>query len=486
MLDSLSARIDGANSPAAPAAAAKAPASTAPTDELDAVEAALVVPSASARPDGAAQELALRVEHLLDEAKHEASAERIDEALSILSRVFILDEQNEAARVLEERLRAAQGESSRDVETWITEGIQEFEAGEHEPARARFLKVLERYPAHVEALDYLDRIDVALEAKAGEPAAAVTPVPPPGFHGEDLLGGASHFEATDFAAPSAPRTMTAESATAAIPLQKRESSPRPSPVAADPIENDAGESAPAVTMGSRPASAPWPLLAGGIVLVVVALIVGAAWFMPKLFHKGDRPGPIVGLEAPTNAVPETPKADPQPKPAVAPPSARTASEAMVRAKAAMDSGDYARAVIAYNEALTLDPGVDEARSGLTQAGELYKAQKVERDQVERAKTAFAEGEYTPTLKILYRIPAGRYAEEVEHYKVNAWYNLALVSLRAGNCKESIGHIGEALQIRPGDVDARRAKELAQKFQSADKDRAFYDLVESIPFRKIDD
>jgi tetratricopeptide (TPR) repeat protein len=168
------------------------------------------------------------------------------------------------------------------------------------------------------------------------------------------------------------------------------------------------------------------------------------------------------------------------------PGVKSASEAMARAKAAMDAGDYAGAVIAYNAALMLDPGFEDARTGLAVAAEQYKVQKAERDQIERAKATFAEGEFTPALKILYRIPEGRFAAEIEHYKANAWFNNGLVSLRGGNCKDAQEHFAEALQIRPGDPDFLRAKNMAQKFQAAPKDRVFYDAAEAIPFRKIDE
>ena len=45
---------------------------------------------------------------------------------------------------------------------------------------------------------------------------------------------------------------------------------------------------------------------------------------------------------------------------------------------------------------------------------------------------------------------------------------------------------ETLQINPGDPAVRRAKELARRYQGLEKDRAFYDVAESIPFRKVNE
>jgi tetratricopeptide (TPR) repeat protein len=222
-------------------------------------------------------------------------------------------------------------------------------------------------------------------------------------------------------------------------------------------------------------------------LLVAVAAAGAILFyvVPMIRGKSAEAAPPAQVLAPAK-----PAAKPRPAPAAAAPApapgVKSASEAMARAKAAMDAGDYAGAVIAYNAALTLDPGFEDARTGLAVAAEQYKVQKAERDQIDRAKTTFAEGEFTPALKILYRIPEGRYTAEIERHKANAWFNNGLVSLRAGNCKEAQEHFAEALQIRSGDPDVLRARNMAQRFQAAQKDRAFYDAAEGIPFRKFDE
>jgi len=159
---------------------------------------------------------------------------------------------------------------------------------------------------------------------------------------------------------------------------------------------------------------------------------------------------------------------------------------MAAAREALAREDAAAAIVAFDEVLKQDPSHEEARAGLLQAGEIYKAQKAVREQFESAKIAFAEGEYTPALRILYRLPKGRYDGEIETFKFNAWFNLGLVSLRAGNCKEALSSFDEALAIRPRDENARRLKDLAVKFQDGARDRAFFDRVEAIPFRRIDE
>jgi tetratricopeptide (TPR) repeat protein len=504
VLDALSTRLDGAKraadapapsgpvgdpparasaAGAKPHAAATAGPAPAPATAGAQEDKVIEPPPAPAAPSAAAEELKRRVEDLLEEAKREATAERIDEALGILSRVFILDEQNEQALTLEQELRTAQGNSSRDVENWLAEAVQDFEAGRLEEARSLLQKVLQRYPSHLEAVDYLERIDAAQAAQERGPAPSKGPE---AFQGEDLLSAGSRLEAADLGAPQGPRTMTGDSNAASIPLQRASGAASGGALARE--EAGIGDEVSAPPLASAPprSSLPWPIVAGLAVVVVAATIGAAVWKLPTLLHGKSAP-PAAGArpEASARPAPSRREIASSPKPPVVPTS-KSVPEAMARGKSAMEAGDFATAVVAYNDALALDPGLDEARAGLSQAGERYKAQKAERDQIDRAKAAFDEGEFTPALKILYRLPQGRYAAEIEHYKANAWYNLGLVSLRAGNCKEAQESFDETLQINPGDPDVRRAKELARRYQGLEKDRAFYDLAESIPFRKMNE
>lgn len=479
VLDSLSAGIDSAQgAPARPAAGAaaspveepSAPAPPSPDGEADgSLDVTLHDPSP------AAAELRRRIDDLLEEAKREAAAGRVDEALSILSRVFILDEDDTRARALEEELRAARGQAGRDVESALGEGAQDFENGLFQEARAAFLRVLDLCPGHVEALDYLERIDAALEGQ-GAPAEEERPAPEAQeavrFDENLLAGGGGAAADRSAAAPDE-----------SIPLaQTRSSVPEPA-VASCP---DAGRvtvpaapvTAPAVRRGSR------RLLLGAFLVVVLGASGAAAWLLPKLREAGTPAG-----------VPETPRVAAARRPAkpAAPPAApkaeapaRSISDTLAAARASSAAEDYAAAIVAYDEVLKRDPSNEEARAGLLAAGEHYKAMKAEIEQIEKAKSAFAEEEFANALRILYRVPKGRHDAEIETYTFNSWFNLGLVSLRAANFREAVSNFDEALAIRRGHPDVRGARDLAVRFQNEAPDRGFYDRVQQIPFRKIDD
>ncbi len=484
VLDTLSSRLDSAM----PNAGETAATSVAPPVPV-------LEPPREAGSGSPALELERRVRDLLEEAKRQEKNGRTDDALAILSRVFILDEQNVEAMAMEERLRAVQGQCSRDVENWLAEGSEAYETGKLDEARALFQKVLERYPGHLEALEFLEKTDSALAAKEGPAPGASPEAPLAGSPGEDLLSLGSQLEGGDASTPTAPRTFVAASSSSAIPLQHGAA---PTDAAGDYSPFHPGGVAPegaadiVVTPSVRPAppprrsSLPWPLLAGVAVLLAVVGVGAAGWYVVPLFRGQVAKAPAK-VEAP---LPPRPAPKPQPRPVEAAPApipgVKSPADAMARAKAAMEAGDYAGAVIAYNAALSLDPGLDDARTGLALAGERYKVDKAQRDQIDRARTMFAEGEYTPALKILYRIPQGRYGADIERHEANAWFNNGLVSLRGGNCKEALEHFAEALQIRPTDADFLRARNMAQKFQTEPKDRAYFDAAEGIPFRKFDE
>ena len=243
---------------------------------------------------------------------------------------------------------------------------------------------------------------------------------------------------------------------------------------------------------------PKVLILGGV--GVVALVC-AAIALPHLFG-----GSAPKTAAPKTSAPKTPtpKASaPAPRPAQSgrAPKAAPATPARVvpatpeeREKAVasdlatgnalMASGDFGGAVLAFNEANALDPGNAAAKSGIADAGERYKASKAERDALNSVKLAFRDGEFTSGLRAAYRLPPSVSKSYVDGVKVAGWYNLAVVALRAGDCREALSHLDEALGIAPSDADAKKLHEFASRYAEAVKDRVFLDRVEALAFRSL--
>jgi tetratricopeptide (TPR) repeat protein len=180
------------------------------------------------------------------------------------------------------------------------------------------------------------------------------------------------------------------------------------------------------------------------------------------------------------------------KPAVPAPSvtvdpeerAKGVASGLATGRTLMASGDYGGAVVAFNETLNLDPGNAEAKAGIADAGERYKASKAERDALNNIKFAFRGEEFSSGLRLAYRLPPSVSASYVEGVKVAGWYNLAVVALRAGDCREALSHLDEALQVAPSDAEAKKLREFASRYAEAVKDRAFLDRVEALAFRPL--
>ena len=156
-----------------------------------------------------------------------------------------------------------------------------------------------------------------------------------------------------------------------------------------------------------------------------------------------------------------------------------------REEVAWRRGDYAAAVVDYNDAIKRDPANLDAQAGLTKAGEAYKAHKAEQEQLDRVQMAFAGAGVH--VRAPHAVPAARDRRtrpRLDRYKANGWYNLGVVALRAGECQQARAHFGEALGMQPGDEDAKRLKAFAEKHDDVPKDRAFYDQVEALSFRGI--
>ena len=432
-------------------------------DEALGLEATPAAPSISA----AALELKRRVGDLLAEAQARAAAGERDDALGILARLAILDEDNPEAEALRRSIEAAGASEHGAIEQSIIEGVQALESDRLDDAQRHLEAALSRSPGHREALHYMEKLEARRASAAGAPT-------PPGEHAaEDLLGSGDH--------PPAPHPDTAAGAAAAAPI----------PIATDKLgASGRARSAAAlpVAKGGRSGglSLPSPklLLFGG--LAAVAAVCGVIAY-PHVF--ADKPVPHPAPAAPPKAARAA-----APKPADAAPAAPAAAAPQVSSRAALESaekgrsllasGDYGGAVVAFNQALALDPSQADARAGLAEAGERYKARKAETDAIDSIRMAFRDGEYTSALRLAYRLPPTVDPSFVRGVQVAGWYNLGVVALRAGDCRGAEGHFSEALGIDPEDPAAARLKDFAVRYADIPKDRGFLDQVEALSFRPV--
>jgi tetratricopeptide (TPR) repeat protein len=430
-----------------------------------------LAPMGEASPDpstpmsAAAAELSRRVHDLLAEAKAKADAGERDEALAILFRLAILDEDNAEAAQLRAKIEASGASDLEKVERAIIEGVAALEAAQLDDAERYFKEVLDIVPGHREAQHYLEKVAQRRS------------------HADEELLGSGVGEA-------APAENAVAHATVAEPAPpKKETSPR-APRPAPASENETPELALA-TSGPGFSLGPSKLILWGGGAVLVFAVAAAA--LPRLIGAGS---PASGVRATSTPPPRTtpaPRPAPRPKPGAASTrvasgepqdTARAVASSLARGRSLIASEDFGGAVIAFNEALSLDPKNAEARAGFEEAGERYKASKAEREAINSIRSAFRDGEFSSGLRVAYRLPPTVSPSFTSTVKCAGWYNLAIVALRAGDCREAMSHLDETLEIAPADADAKQLREFAARYVDAVKDRAFLDRVEALAFRTL--
>jgi tetratricopeptide (TPR) repeat protein len=413
--------------------------------------------AAGAPASAAAAELKRRVQDLLNEAKAKASAGERDEALAILARLGILDEENPEADALRAQIEAAGSSNLDKVENAIIEGVAALEADRLDEAEKLFREALALSPEHREALHYLEKIE---ERRTGGV--------------EDLLGSVE--------GEAAPPESAVQKATGPEEAPPKLATPTKAKSAPQLPDLD---DAPVAAAGPRFSLPATKILIGGAIAAIV--LVGGAVTLPRLFKKSV---PKFTAPAPAAAPRATKAARPAPKAAAAAPAsnltpaerAKAIESGLASARSKMAAGDAGAAVIAYNDVLALDPSNADAKAGITEAGDQYKATKAVRDSMNSVKLAFRDEEFSSALRLAYRMPLGVPQSYVDGVKVAGWYNMAVVALRAGDCRAAQQHLDEALQVNPSDQEAKSLRDLAAQYSEAVKDRAFFDRVEALSFR----
>lgn len=373
----------------------------------------------------AAAELRRRVNELLTGAVSAMEQGQRDEALGLLSRVLILDEENATAASL---LSKIQGEIAAELQQ------QQFS----EPA----LEV-----------DWPDQT---------QPAAPVME--------------------RSFDEPETPSR--------ARPI---EMPPPPAPAPSFPAK------AEAVAEGSGPTKAPakraarqpwrrlplWLLIPSALLLLAVAI-----WFSWR------GPGSRTDAEAPA-ASPIAASSAPQPRAShpvqrdtiraeSAVPEQKNLGALLGRADAAYDTQDFAAAVLAYNEALKLDPDSDSIQQKLVLAGNRYREQRAVLDQWQQATEAFGNGDYERALHLLYRLPKGEDAADIQRYILNGWFNLGVQTLRVRDCRSALSNFREAEAVSASDPQVQAALRLAKSCPIERGTTSFVVAVEGLRLRAMRD
>lgn len=193
--------------------------------------------------------------------------------------------------------------------------------------------------------------------------------------------------------------------------------------------------------------------------------------------KGSAPDPLKDLVDP-KAIGSAAPVDPHPD--------QDLGSAMARARAAFDAGDFSSAVVAYNAALQLAPNDPAAQRGLAAAGLAYQEQRKFRERLDAATEAYERGEYREALQILYRLPGIDGIPSFNRFKANGWFNLGVVALKMGSCSDATSHLAEAGALSPGDPTLAVVAGLARTCSASQGDPIWLGEVERLEVRSLDD
>ena len=451
--------LDGADRPAKPDAAS----------EIDAAfNFESPVPTEPAGPtqpaDVSAEQLQLRSDDLMAEAlEHYEKGQRSD-ALTVLGRLEILDPNNQAAKTFANHIRA---ELEAHSGAPMAEPAAQPEIGED-----------------------------LLEDPVFEPTTQAPPTPQieNGMIDFDSQGAESlGLSGSEEAEPVVEQIEGVSSDASGEEFDVEDAVVSDSPDEADP----AGALEPAAAAKAKRPMDKWLMIAA---IVLMALGGG---YVTLHFFGGSEAGetenaalaapPLLGdLDdilggGPVGSAPTIP-ADPDPSPpvaATAPPG--DLDELLDRADAAYEEGNFAAAVLGYNEALKLDPLNEVARRRLEETGELYREQKELFEQRALAIKAFNDTDYRNALRILYRIVPVDEAEaqRFERFKFNGWYNMGIRALKTGDCRLARSNLREAQQVDPTDPDLQYVLELSGSCFGV-KDEIYFGATRSLRLRAIDE
>lgn len=408
----------------------------------------------------AENELQRRVNDLIAECNTAIQSDDHDGARSLLSRIFILDETNAVALQLQEQL---EGGVPDEAEGFVN--TADVDAPDHAAAPGDF------------------DLNADAPGSADAPVVAPSAVAAPEEAEEEVVEGIPLDQPDPVDAPLAEEICDNVDLPADDVLSE-ETEMAAAPAAAKPKRS---LKLPQISLSSLTGRSR--LVLYGVVALVFAVVGAVFWF--KLQN--------VGGSAAANE-PLTQRERPQPKPAAAESAAETPVESQVvmptediptlmgRADAALRAGNYAAAIVSFNNVLLLDPGHREAKLSMEQATASYKEQQDLAKAWEDSLVDFRQGRYREALRAFYRLPGGAEGTDpkLERYKANAWFNMGLVALNSGRCNEAREHFAESTALNPDGKSLATATKLGELCKSSQRDASYRHELEQLAARTLND
>jgi hypothetical protein len=145
-------------------------------------------------------------------------------------------------------------------------------------------------------------------------------------------------------------------------------------------------------------------------------------------------------------------------------------------------GKWREARAKLNAVLALDPANIEVKELADQAQARIDDEQKLQDEFESVKNLMVEKDYENALRKLYRLPRDKGLGDIDLYIRNAWFNWAVVLMKAGNSRDALQKLSESLTVDPDDAQALKLQEVAEKYTSRAKDRVYYAFTDALALR----
>jgi tetratricopeptide (TPR) repeat protein len=229
------------------------------------------------------------------------------------------------------------------------------------------------------------------------------------------------------------------------------------------------------SQGAAPVAAPPAGAAGGRAASAAAGAAGSASPAPRAAPSAG--GTAAGAAAPAPSAPPAPRSLEEVK--------RESARHMAEGKRLMALEKWQEAHSEFASVLALDPMSFESRELLDKTQVKIDQDLKVRKDLDEARHAFEDKDYQGALWKLYRLPHDPRLGDIDLRIRNAWFNWAVVGLKGGDAVDAKQKLTEVLQADPGDADARKMMEVAERYAARQKDRTFYSFVDTLRFRTFD-
>lgn len=432
-----------------------------------------------------------KVENFIAEGKKLISEGKYQDTIDVLTRVFILDEENQEAQVLIDEAKEKLQELEQKVNLVLNEAILAYDAQDYEKAKELFNKVLELFPGHREADFYLKEIEAKSQSS--------------GFQLEQPLGESAEVNVVEQDSFTFEPGGESGDLSSLVDGEKQQVEKVAEPL--EPVMPAGQAIEPKKVVAAKVKREGKQLPIGIIAGIVIALILIGGFFfvVPILWNKIFTPKPTAMKVPPkvSSQKTETKQEETTPKFQQTAQPQKSLSDILLEANSAMQAKQYEKAVNLYTEAISLSKSDLEIKSKLETAKLALAKQQEEEARIQRfvsdyekAVKYFKMSEYGEAVRISWRLiypkeqeifaaQMGK-ADAIKKIIRNGYFNWAVKDLKAGNPLVAKRNLQDLLDFDPRDSKARELFAFADKYTKSQIDEEYRQKVQDLSYRSIDD